>query len=137
MKKTNEIEQSYSFVFNQKEKSIYLKTFVKKSVPAQNTYSRTQVVGSQIDFEIVYKKQNSIGTAKDYTDIAMIKLGIPVPKKVKYTKEIIRSIIKEYLKNQSKDAKFHLKIVFLDPDGSAETVTIKGISEDADIDLTN
>ena len=136
MKKKNEISPACSYVFNQKEKNIYLKTFIRKSVAPQSTYDRTRITGNHIHFEIIYKKQHSTGTAVDYKDTSLIKLNIPVPDMEDYGREKIREIIRKYLNKQSVDGKIHLKIIFLKPDGSEESKTIKGISEDADIDLT-
>lgn len=137
MKTKNDLQHQLSFVFRKSEKTVYLKSSITKMVSSQITYDRLPVDGSNLSFSVTYKKKNSTNTADSYVDTVMIKLNIKVPDMDEYTIEKIRSVIGNYLKNFGPDAQFQVKAAFKESDGTVEDQVITGISEDADIDLTN
>jgi hypothetical protein len=135
MKMPKVISQKLSYVYLEKENSIYLKSVIDKTVGGQVTYDRIGINGAGINFEVIYKKKPLTGTAEPFNDAVEIKLDIKVQVAGDVTKKKLKAIIKDYLKKFGPNAKISLNVVFKEPDGSTEDSKVTGISEDADIDL--
>lgn len=131
-----EITQQPFYVFNRSDQSICIKIQIEKSVSPGFTYEKQQTKTSDT-IKLIYRKIKSKDNLDKFRDSPEINLDIKVPLMTEPSKNDIKNIIDSHRNEQKSKPPVKIEIMFTDHDGSTEGKVITGISEDAEIDLTD